>query len=230
MKIDFSKIYLFTWEDLYYTEVENEIGIEAFKKLCANQENSLKTTEQEFKQLVNAELSTLQPEDQGSYYMQIFQRDEMMIRELLRLQRYSLCLSIFSFFEGRLKSICSQIEHKFSFKIKVDDLNSNEDLLKYWNYFIKVFELDLDDLEKHFTPIKQQKIVRNLIAHQNGMPRPEQEKKINLVEGIRIEKYEAFCQVIIADPVYIINLLDVMNTFLKELLLAIDKRYIKITN
>jgi hypothetical protein len=230
MKIDFSKIYLFTWEDLYYTEVENEIGIEAFKRLCANQENSLKTTEQEFKQLVNAELSTLQPEDQGSYYMQIFQRDEMMIRELLRQQRYSLCLSIFSFFEGRLKGICSQIEHKFSFRIKVDDLNSNEDLLKYWNYFIKVFELDVDNLEKHFTPIKQQKIVRNLIAHQNGMPRPEQEKKINIVDGIRLEKYEAFCQVIIADPVYIINLLGVMNTFLKELLLAIDKRYITLTN
>jgi hypothetical protein len=226
MTIDFSNIYLFTWEDLNYTEVENEIGVEAFKKLCTNQESSLKITEQEFKELVNIEFSTLKPEEQGSYYMQIFQRDELMIKELLRQQRYSLCLSIFSFFEGRLKTICTQIEHDFNFRIKINDLNSNEDLLKYWNYLIKVFELDAANLEKYFTPIKQQKIVRNLIAHQNGMPRTEQEKKLNIVEGIQLEQYEGFCQIVINDPAYIINLLDAMYFFLKELLLAIDARYI----
>ncbi|RZK02306.1 MAG: hypothetical protein EOO46_18645 [Flavobacterium sp.] len=229
MKIDFSKIYLFTWEDLYYTEVENEIGIEAFNKLCSNQEESLKSTQKEFKEFVGGELAKLHPDDQSSYYMQIFQRDEMIIKELLRQQRYSLCLSIFSFFEGRLKSICSQIENKFNYKIKVDDLNGNEDLLKYWNYLVKVYELELASLEKYFTPIKQQKIVRNLIAHQNGMPRGDQEKKINIVKGITLEKYDNFSQIVITDPIYILDLLTKMDEFLKELLLAIDTRYIALS-
>jgi hypothetical protein len=231
MIIDFSKIYLFTWEDLYLSELENEIGIEAFKKLNVNQEQSLIITQKEFKETIEKELKTLPEEEQGNYYMQIFQREELMIKELLRQQRYSLCLSVFSFLEGRLKAICKQVEDMFQFKIKVADLNSNEDITKYWNYLVKVFELDPSNTEPFLTPIKQQKIVRNLIAHQNGMPSKEQEKKIVITKGLELEKFDDidYCKVLISDPIFIDNLLGKMDGFLKQLLLDIDARYIEIT-
>lgn len=41
MKINFDTIHVFNWDNLYYIELENEVGIEAFKKLCDNQEASL---------------------------------------------------------------------------------------------------------------------------------------------------------------------------------------------
>jgi len=169
-------------------------------------------------------MDKLHPDDQGSYYMQIFERDEMIIREILRQQRYALCLSIFSFFEGRLKALCTVIENKFNFKLKVEDLNGNEDLLRYWNYLAKVFEVEVGPLEKYYTPIRNQKIVRNLIAHQNGIPRPEQVKKINIVRGIALKASGEVHQIIIHDPIYILDLLDRMELFLKELLLAVDGR------
>lgn len=224
MKIDFSTIHVFNWDNLYYIELENEVGIESFKKLCDNQEASLMTTEQEFKELVTGEMKKLHPDDQSSYYMQIFERDEMIIKEILRQQRYALCLSIFSFFEGRLKALCTLIENKFNFKLKVGDLNGNEDLLRYWNYLEKVFEVEVGPLEKYYTPIRHQKAVRNLIAHQNGIPRPEQAKKINIVKGLALQALGEFQQIVIHDPIYIMDLLDRMELFLKELLLVVDER------
>jgi len=224
MTIDFSTIHTFDWDTLYYIERENEVGIEAFRTLCENQETSLKATESQFKELVTVEMNKLHVDDQSSYYMQIFERDEMVIKEILRQQRFAICQSIFSFFEGRLKEVCALIEDTFSFKLKVQDLNGNEDLLRYWNYMGKVFELDVANLEKYYTPIRNQKIVRNLIAHQNGMPRPDQVKKINIVKGLILQTFGEFQRVIINDPVYIVDLLHRMELFLKELLLSVDRR------
>ncbi len=226
--IDFGAIYLFTWENLYYAEVENELGVKALKKLCENQEDSLLSTKNEFDLMVRSEMEKLNPQERGSYYMQIFERDEMVIRTLLRQQRYSLCLSVFSFFEGRLKALCEQIEGRFAYRIKINDLNGNEDLSRYWNYLSKVFELDMDNLEPYFTPIKQQKIIRNLVAHQDGMPRVDQEKKVNIVDGLALEKIDTYSRILITSPSYILNLLDNMDVFLQKLLLSVDERYIAI--
>jgi abortive infection bacteriophage resistance protein len=44
----------------------------------------------------------------------------------------------------------------------------------------KVYEIDAGSIEQYFTGIRNQKIVRNLIAHQNGIARPDQIKKITL--------------------------------------------------
>jgi len=230
MVIDFSKIYSFTWENLYLSELENEIGIEAFKKLNKNQEESLKITQKEFNETVSKELKLLPDEDQGGYYMQIFQREELMVKELLRQQRYSLCLSIFSFFEGRLKSMCDKIENEFKFKIRIADLASHEDLSKYWNYLTKVFEIDTSKSEPLLTPIKQQKIVRNIIAHQNGMPSADQEKKLVIKKGLKLEKFEELDHrmVLISDPIFLEELLEKMESFLKQMLLDIDARYIEL--
>src|SRR5690606_5256063 len=227
MKFDLSKIYEFNWGELYYTELENELGIDAFRKLNTNQEQSLLQTRQDFKKMIKEDetLNSLEPEHQGSYYSQIFEREEWTIKELQRQQRYAIVLSIFSFFEGRMKHICDLIESRFEFKIKLSDLNNNEDLMRYWNYLEKVYEIENKSLETFFTPIKQQKIIRNVIAHQDGIIREGQIKKVKMVDGINIREIGEKRQIDLGENLYVIYLLNKIEAFFKEVLLLIDKRY-----
>ena len=227
MKFDLSKIYLYEWEKLWYSELDNEIGVDAFRKLNSNQEESLETTKKEFEKIIKNDenLKSLEPEHVGSYYSQIFEREEWIIRELQRQQRYSLILSIYSFFEGRLKSICEMIEKEFDFKIKLKDLNSNDDLMKYWNYLEKVYEIEKVSIEQYFTPIKQYKVVRNIIAHQEGIVPTEKLKKVNIGNGLSIKELGMKNQIDLKRDEFATYLLDRMEPFLKELLLVVDKRF-----
>ena len=224
---DVNNIIIYKWDELYYIELENEIGVDAFKKLITNQEESLLSTQTKFKDLIKSdkELASLEDIDKGSYYRASYEREEIAIEELQRQQRYSICLSVFSFYEGRLKSICNQIEKKFNFKIKINDLNSNDDLMKYWNYLEKVFEINTDKISSLFTPIKQQKIVRNIIAHQEGIANEDQLKKINIINGLGIKKFGLDHQIQIVEISYLFFLIEKITLFFKELLLSIDVRH-----
>jgi hypothetical protein len=223
MKIDLNNIHLFDWGELYYVELETEIGLDSLQVLNVSQEKTLINQSKEFKKKVeeNEGLNSLSEEDRNSYYDHFFERDYMIMNELKILQRYSMILSLFSFFEGRLKSICELIENQFSFKIKINDLNSNEDLLKYWNFLSKVFEIETKPIESVFTPIKQQKIIRNIIAHQQGLARENQVKKIVIKKGLELDNL----RLLITDVDFIKNLIYDMQTFYKKLLIEIDKRY-----
>ena len=154
-------VYVFEWQDLYFVKFGVEIGIDAFKSLNFNQEESLILIKKNFEDKLKNDvaLNSLKPEQKGSYFEQVFERERITILEIQRKQRFAIILSIFSFFEGQLKGVCTLIEQTYNFNIKIDDLNSNEDLLRYWNYLEKVFEIDTLKVEPSFTPIKQQKIV-----------------------------------------------------------------------
>lgn len=215
------------WEELYFFEFEIEIGLEAFHALNSSQEKMLKLTKEKFDKFIAEDeaLNSIEPRDQGSYYSQFFEREEMTINELQRQQRYSMVLSVFSFFEGKLKSICQQIESSFNFKIKIDDLNSQDDLMRYWKFLEKVFEIDTKSIEIFFTPIKQQKIVRNIIAHQDGIVDKDKRKKIVIVRGLSVKEFGDEAIIELQDSTYVLYLLEKMGSFFKKLILAIDNRY-----
>lgn len=153
--------------------------------------------------------------------------NEIIITELQRIQRYSSILSIFSFYESRLKSICRLIENEFEFKIKIKHLNNYEgDLNKYWNYLSKVFEIQTEKIEPLFKPIHEQKKIRNLIAHNNGIIT----EKIELTQGLTLNKVGNNFQIEIDEEKYIGNLLKNIEVFISALLIEIDKRYVTLKN
>lgn len=225
MKFDFSDAHLFSWQELYYAEMENEIGLSAFRILNKNQEQALIETETEFNERINADLEQLDLDDRGNYYSQMFEREELSIRELQRQQRYSLCLSLCSFFEGRLQSICVNIEKDFNFKVKIADLNGNDDLMGYWNYLEKVYEMPVDSLEPLFTPIKQIKKIRNIIAHYDGYATRAKKEKLEVFPGISYKEQEDYFKIEIDQTEFVNFTLDKMRIFLNSMLLEIDKRY-----
>ncbi len=226
--IDISKIFLFSWQELYYYQFQNEIGLEAFKLLNSNQEEALATTKRKFEETIknDADLKAMDEENWGNYYSQLYEREETTIQELQRVQRYSICLSLFSFFEGRLKAICESIEKEFDAKIKIDDLSGKDDVMRYWNYLVKVYEVDISHAEKFFTPIRQHKQVRNLIAHYNGYTNAETKNKLEPHPGLAFtEVDENVYQLQIKKSEYFLFLIEKMETFLNEILDPLDKRY-----
>ncbi len=227
--LELTSAYNFEWGDLYSIQFGNELGINAIKKLNLNQEESLIRTIQDFEKEIqsNEILKNLDPELQGSYYMQFFEGENLIIKELQRQQRYALVMTIYSFFEGRLKSICELIEKKYNFKIKLEDLNNSDDLMKYWKYLEKVYEMEMDSIHPTFTIIKQQKVLRNIITHHEGNISINKLKKIQLVNGLSINNIGAINKIELDESSYVNFLLKNIGLFLEKLLLAVDFRFIQ---
>ncbi|GAW88823.1 hypothetical protein FPS14_contig00011-0011 [Flavobacterium psychrophilum] len=148
MKFNLNYVYSFNWDQLHYFEFDNIVAFDAFKSLNFNQEKSLNKSKADLnKQIQDFKkgLESLSESDQESYVYQKYFINEVIINEIQRIQRYSSVLSIFSFYESRLKSICNLIESEFEFKVKIKHLNNYEgDLNKYWNYLSKVFEIQTE--------------------------------------------------------------------------------------
>lgn len=217
----------FNWVELYTIERENEFGIEAYNRLIKTLEDTLLSTMKKFQKDVemDEDLKEMQIEGSGgSYYAAFYEWEERSLNELQKQQRYGLCLSLFSFLEGRLKTICTKLEGAFNNKIKADDLKG-EDLTKYLQYLRKVMDIDISGLEKYYTPVNNQKKVRNLIAHQDGLGRKDQKGQINLVPGLAMEDLDDAFQINITDKVYLETLLKNMEHFLQKLLPLIDKKF-----
>jgi len=227
MEFNLKSIHEFRWSELYVTDIEIRLGITALRKLSINQEEVLLKTKLEFEKIVRNDktLKSLDSEYKGSYYSQIFQNEELMIKELQRQQRYALILIIFSFFEERLNHICSLIEKKFNSMTKLSELKIKEDIIKYWHYLEKVFEIESKSLKKNLTLIKQQKFVRNTIAHQGGKIRKDQLKKIMFVNGLSTREIDNYTQIDLKESLFSNYLLDKVEPFLTELLLLVDNRY-----
>lgn len=223
-------IKVLNWPDLYYIEMETEVGLNALQKLCLNQEAALASAVKGFENYlaIDPTYSSLEsPEYKASYRHQMFEREEMILDELRKQQRYSMCLSIYSFFEGRLREVCNLIEVEFAFKIKLGDLNSSDHLMQYHSYLSKVYEANLSSAEPYFTPIKISKGVRNLIAHHSGWTNNNKlaesiEKRI----GFTQQKFGNSFQVVITSHRYILYLIEKMELYFKELLIIVDTRYL----
>ncbi len=224
---DASDVYLYKWNELNYLELEIEIGVVAFRMLIENQENSLLEIERKFNEKLknDEEHNSLDDSLKGSYYSAFYEREQLAINDLRRKQRYSICLSIFSFFEGRLKSLCDQIENEFNFMIKLDDLNGNDDIKRYWSYLVKVFNIDTDTVQDLMQPIIQQKATRNIIAHQEGLLTSEKLNKIVRLDGLVVNKIGDSYQLKIDNVKYLLFLIEKIESFFIELLRKVDGRY-----
>lgn len=232
MKYDLSNIYEFEWTELLFRELEIDICIDALKTLIINQEKSLIETQEKIKDFIqnDSTYNSLPVQVQSDYFEHIFGNTKIINDEIQNIQRYSSCLMFYSIFEGQLGSICKKIEDTFSFKIKISDLNGSDNLLRYWTYLNKVFEIDTTKVECFYTCIKQQKSVRNLIAHENGLFSENKKSKYVKVTGIDFIKRGEEFQLKISTIDYLDYLISKMRGFFLELLLSIDKRYKEIRN
>lgn len=209
---------------------ESEVSCRALITLIENQENALEESKNSLSEKVKTDkdYNSLSPEDQGSYYRAFYEIEEMTIEEMKRWQRYSICLSAISILESKLKYICGQIEAKFQFKIKLSDLSEADSLGAFWNYLIKVYEIDPVKIEPLYTPLVQYKAIRNKIAHHDGVVLGTSKQTINKIDGLVMKAYGNDFLITITNVSFLKIMISKIEKFLRELLKAIDQRYIEL--
>lgn len=224
---DIKDFYFFAWPKLWEQSIETEISIEAMKMIVNNQERiwvDIKNRLDE--QIENDDFGPLEEEYRASYYSQAYEIETRTLEKLRYLQRSAAFVSVFSLFEGRLKTLCQMIENDFDFKVKISDLSGRDDIQKLWSFLVKIYELRKNRIENLLHPIRQQKTIRNILVHHEGFLTEEQEKNIRQMPGlIVIGPYDSLYQIQIAGSEFIINLLEKVRLFYEELLIEIDRRY-----
>lgn len=216
MKVDFNKIRIFNNEYLYVLEYQIKLQIDALKELVKDDEKSVKQVKENFNQFIKgARFKDVEAQHKDTFEEHLIDR-ELITQRLVEQKRYSTCLMVFSIFESLIKEVCSEIEQNHQSKIKHYDLKGNDDLSRYKKYLTKVIELDFRKIESSFTKIKQQKIVRNKIAHNNGII--ENPNKIQIIQGIGIHNK----RIIINDKSFFDFLIEAIEDFFERLLIEID--------
>jgi len=230
MIFNLNEMHSFRWGEISYIDFDISNSFSALLKLNTNQEKSLSESKKELEDKISSIKENNADEDFiQSYIHHYTYDDEIMIDEIQRIQRYSLLMSIFAFYEARLKSLCDIIEKEFQFNIKINDLNNHKgDLVKYWTYLIKVYELNGDNLQDFFTPLIHQKKIRNIIVHSDGTVDDKQIKGIPKTVGISFRKSGDLNILQVDENLYVTFLLESIRLFFEALLKEIDKRYIQL--
>lgn len=234
VKLGLKKHIEFRWEQLYWLEFEIRRTFDVFLKINRNQENFLEELEKILKKSIGTskkECVDFTVEEQSQYLNHLYFYSESTIEQLQKLQRYSLIVSVFSFFESKLSDLCKNIESKFQFSIKLNDLNkTNGDISKYWFYLKKVVEIESKSVEPFFTIINQQRKIRNIIVHQDGFIDKEKTTRLTLIEGCEIQNIDNLSFIIIEQDIYVENILEKMDQFFKELFVCISYRFSELKN
>jgi hypothetical protein len=226
MEFNFNNIPSYDWGDLHVVELQADLGYQALMEINIHQSSLIDQLTKEFEEKVKNDKNFEELEEQfhGSYYGSMYEWDEWLIYQISIRQAYATCLSIYSFLEGQLKSICELIQQEFDFKVKLNDLVNSEDINRYWLFLSKVYSIDLDPLDPYYTKIKQQKNIRNIIAHNEGYAKAEYRNKIINAPGLKIKELDNQLQILITTD-YNLFLLKESKNLLDNLLLIVDKRY-----
>lgn len=220
MEFDFNEIRLFKNESLYSTEYQIKLKVAALKELISDDENSISRIQDGLDILFKKIKVQKIPVEQEDIFENHLIDRELIIGNLILQKRYSTCLLIFAVFESILKEICGEIEAKTDSKIKASDLRGGDDLSRYKNYLLKVFGSNFSEIESYFSKLKQQKIIRNKIAHENGIVKNSNE--IHAVKGLNIKH----ARINIEGKGYFDYLIENIERFFDQLLIEIDEKMI----
>lgn len=215
------------WPDLYYLKEETELGFYALKKLSENQENALSGMKQDLEVRLSEDLmyqSLKTDEEREGYAYHILGGLEDLIFELAEQQRYSMCQSVFSFFEGRLRTLCEYIVEATSLKAPKKK-PGQDDLSTFHDFLADGFKADLSQTLILIDSIKSNKRVRNAIAHKEGWTTDE-----NLVRdagqpnGLLLSLRGSKFKILVRDSKYTDFLLSKMQDYFALLFPAVGRR------
>lgn len=190
MEYGYGKNFGYSWIFLTCIEMDIQFGIGALRRIIESNEKVINEINLEFKNKIEKDLSFKEigdPHYRSHAYSQKYLYDEFQISEIISQQLNSICFSIFALIEGKLEIICTELKDK----LKVDEeLKKGNDYLKSMFRYLKDHcgvKMD-NDVEKWFNNLKMQKIVRNRLYHNDGRYAENEERKIHVVEGLKINK------------------------------------------
>lgn len=220
------------WENLNFIKLDTDLGIYGLKSLIEESETSIRKINKDLEDYLNQVKDDLSDHDEEYKEYIISQKEDQDSEfkwEFEKRQRAAFVLILFAFFESKLRRICQLIENEFpEFKIKLDDVKQDENIIYYLKYIEKVFGFKIpSNVEKFLTPIKQDKIIRNIIAHQDSIINEKEKNKIEKRDGLKVffDENKKIGEVIISKKEYLVFLTDNINSFFKIFIKELDQYY-----
>ena len=215
------------WPDLYYLKEETTLAFYALTKLNENQENALLVMQNDLKARLSND-ATYQSQETDEYKEQYAYHKygglEDLIFELTEQQRYSMCQSVFSFFEGRLRTLCEYVEAATQLKLKRKPSNK-DDISHYHDFLAEEFKADLSQIQTLLMSIKSNKKVRNAIVHNAGWTTEgDLVYKAGQPQGLIISPRVNQFKLQITSPVYIEFIITEMQQYFALLYTTLGKR------
>ena len=221
-----------SWSDLYYFNDGIYRLFEAEKKLIKNSEKYISKSQINLKEKIakDPEL-TYKPKNweedsyQSQYYQHYYSNSINVLNQIAQNHRKSSILSIYSLIEGQLKLITKLIQNEFDFNIKLKHIEGRDYLNKYWIYLTKVFGIKVESIQNEYNFIKNQRFIRNKIAHNNSRVTKEDVKRLNQFDDIKVFKIGDEYLFEFENLNFIYKLLDIAKLFFEKLSLHVNSRY-----
>lgn len=200
-----------------------DLPLDDFKNYSKTVEESFSIYQKEFQ----TEMETISEEDQEQYMDYWFDEYQDYIITYPSIHRKSLFISIYSFFEHKLTSLCKEIIEKKKIELKLNDITGSG-IEKSQKFLKKVVKINFPDNTSEWKLIKDYNKIRNCIVHNNGIiddyNKPGELKKI--IENIYHIRYDedsiikinnGFCDEFISIISKFLHLLyDEVYTYLKQ--------------
>lgn len=144
--------------------------------------------------------------------------------------RSGFVIQIFSFLEFELRSICEYHASKISSNFSVTDLRGTSDIDKAKLYLNKSTAVDLNDLNPEWLFIDNMRTIRNRFVHHQGLI-PAHHNDFNKINNFargnnillrKVDRDEDVYQLVIASKYFLLQGLDIIESFINKLLKKIQ--------
>ncbi len=147
---------------------------------------------------------------------------DLLVQTLLN----SSLISTISIIEYNLKKICELIKDENSYNISIEDFqHSNNYIGSSKKYLTKVAEIDFKNLIAEFDEIERYRFIRNKIIHNLGkIPKKEYKNIETLIAKHKKVSINSRGVVLINNPKFVIDLIDVGRTFFNKLFYIYEEK------
>ena len=183
----------------------------------------------QLEELMDKELNGLNESEQDYFFRDVNDHWIETAETLPRLQWYSHLLVVYGYFENLLNNFCDEQRIAGNFKLSLKDLNG-QGIERAKNYIVKIVGIEKVFSTPEWQSIKRIGVLRNSIAHRNGLVdyEPDSPKsiyseisKINGVE-LRQELQDQEDAMIFFDEQVIMQSLNLFNSFIHSLIAEME--------
>lgn len=160
--------------------------------------------------------------------------DDMYYTEILNscefpnILNQSIYLTIYSIFENEFFELCEYCKNEENLKISPKDIKGQNYIDQCRKYITKVLNVNLDNLNGNWIQIIKYQVIRNSIAHNNGVIKsatPDILVFIERSEGISIDNTKSKIKIESID--FLKKLIDNLTDFLSKIIHEITKQKAK---
>ncbi|HEX9827984.1 MAG TPA: hypothetical protein VGA80_15400 [Flavobacteriaceae bacterium] len=131
----------------------------------------------------------------------------------------SIYLTIYSMFEIEFFKLCEWCKHIGNFNLGPKDLSERNYISQCRKYIIKVLDVNLDSLNEKWSEIGKYQLLRNAIAHNNGILKNLSDDNLLFIDktfGISVDNESGEIQIESIESLK--NLIDILVNFLNDVI------------